>query len=178
MPVKITQRIDHLFRYIKFVLGSAGGNKINRVLTESWILEKVLKSLENGNKVWKMVKSLEFFFFFQSYNKFISDFLFCFGQILFSLNCMMKGALFIPAFLKVSIVHLVWKKKLLFWKKGWKKFWILDQKICMNPEQKKLMYYSLLSLKIISFVLFPKALMPSLNYNNIEIGLLAWINYI
>ena len=124
---------------LNFILGSAGGNKINRVLTESWILEKVLKSLENGNKVWKMVKSLEFFFFFQSYNKFISDFLFCFGQILFSLNCMMKGALFIPAFLKVSIVHLVWKKKLLFWKKGWKKFWILDQKICRNPEQKKLM---------------------------------------
>ena len=159
-----------------------GGNKISRVLTESWILEKVLKfaqqfskpgkSLENGNKVWKNGKK-SWVFFFQSNNKFISDFLFCFGQILFSLNCMMKGALFIPAFLKVSIVHLVWKKKLLFWKKGWKKFWILDQKICMNPEQKKLMYYSLLSLKIISFVLFPKALMPSLNFNNIEIGLLA-----
>ena len=44
----------------------------------------------------------------------------------------------------------------------------------MNPEQKKLiLYYSLLSLKIISFVLFPKALMPCLNFNNIEIGLLA-----
>ena len=37
--------------------------------------------------------------------------------------------------LKISVDHLplVWKKKLLFWKKVWKKTWILDPKICTNP---------------------------------------------
>ena len=143
-------------------------------MKKSWNLPSSFLNLE---KVWKMeiksgkmVKSLEFFF---SKQQQIYKWFF----VLFWSNLIQSQLYdersFIPAFLKVPIDHLVWKKKLLFWKKGWKKFWILDQKICMNPEQKKLMYYSLLSLKIISFVLFPKALMPSLNFNNIEIGLLA-----
>ena len=171
---------------LNFILGSAGGNKINRVLTESWILEKVLKfaqqfskpgkSLENGNKVWKNGKK-SWVFFFSKLQQIYKWFFVLFWSNLIQSQLYDERS-FIPAFLKVSIDHLVRKKKLLFWKKGWKKFWILYQKICMNPEKKKLMYYSLLSLKIISFVLFPKVLMPSLNFNNIEIGLLAWINYI
>ena len=37
--------------------------------------------------------------------------------------------------LKISIDYLpwAWKKKLLLWKKVWKKTWILDPKICTNP---------------------------------------------
>ena len=36
------------------------------------------------------------------------------------------------------------------------------------------MYYSLLSLKIISFVAFPQASQPSMNLNLIEIGVFPW----
>ena len=149
-------------------------------MKKSWNLPSSFLNLE---KVWKMeiksgkmVKSLEFFFFSKLQQIYKWFFVLFWSNLIQSQ--LYDERSFIPAFLKVSIDHLVWKKKLLFWKKGWKKFWILYQKICMNPEKKKLMHYSLLSLKIISFVLFPKALMPSLNFNNIEIGLLAWINYI
>ena len=90
---------------------------VTRVRTELWILKKVLKfgqqfsrprkSLKNGDKVWKTVKSLEFFFLqLQKWN------LFCFGQILFNLDLMFavhSEKNFIPAFFKkwkVCIDHL------------------------------------------------------------------------
>ena len=72
---------------------------ICRVHTESWILEKVLKfaqqfsrpgkSLENRDKVWNMVKSLEYF---QSNNCFLSEFFYCFCQTLFSLGLVRSSA--------------------------------------------------------------------------------------
>ena len=79
---------------------------VTRVRTELWILKKVLKfgqqfsrprkSLKNGDKVWKTVKSLEFFFLqLQKWN------LFCFGQILFNLALMFavhREKNFVPAF--------------------------------------------------------------------------------
>ena len=142
-------------------------------MKKSWNLPSSFLNLE---KVWKNGKK-SWVFFFSKLQQIYKWFFVLFWSNLIQSQLYDERS-FIPAFLKVFIDHLVWKKKLLFWKKGWKKFWTLDQKICMNPGQKKLMYYSLLSLKIISFVLFPKALMPSLNFNNIEIGLLAWINYI
>ena len=93
----------------------------DRVLTESWILEKVLKfsqqfsrpekSLENKDKVWKNGKN-SWVFFFQSYSKcFISEFFFFFVLVEsystspVRLHCVMKKS-FVPAFFKVSINHL------------------------------------------------------------------------
>ena len=108
-------------------------------------------------KSGKMVKSLEFFFskLQQIYKWFF---------VLFWSNLIQSQLYdersFIPAFLKVSVDHIVWKKKLLFWKKRLKKVLSFGSKNLYEPWTKKLMYYSLLSLKIISFVLFPKALMP------------------
>ena len=64
------------------------------------------------------------------------------GQILFNLTHMPAEhheKSVVPAFLKVSIDHLFdnlesGKKKLLFWEKVWKKSWILDRDIFINPE--------------------------------------------
>ena len=89
----------------------------DRVRTESWILEKVLKfsqqfsrpekGLENKDKVWKNGKN-----FVQSYSKyFISEFFFFFVLVEsystspVRLHCVMKKS-FVPAFFKVSINHL------------------------------------------------------------------------
>ena len=100
----------------KFAVGHSWD--LNRVCTESWILEKVLKfaqqfsrlgkSLENRNKVWKkMVKSLEVFWKLEQVH-YKSNF-FPVGQIVFNFTCMFavhrwKG--FVSGFFKVYIDHL------------------------------------------------------------------------
>ena len=90
-----------------------------------------------------MVKSLEFFFFFQSYNKFfISEFDFVlvksYSILPVCLQCTMKKALFLH-FCKISIDHLFDNlesgNELLFWKKVWKKSCSLDLKFGMNPAK-------------------------------------------
>ena len=45
---------------------------------------------------------------------------------------------FIPAFLKVSIDHLVWKKKLLFWKKRLEKVLNFGSKNLYEPWTKEI----------------------------------------
>ena len=148
-------------------------------MKKSWNLPSsflnLSKSLENGNKVWKNGKK-SWVFFFQSYNKFISDFCFVllksysvstvWWKELYS--CIFKGLYWSPSL----------EKEIIVLEKRLEKVSNFGSKNLYELWTKKLMYYSLLSLNIISFVLFPKALMSSLNFNNIEIGLLAWINYI
>ena len=87
-------------------------------------------------KSGKMVKSLEFFFFFLSYSKcFTSEFFFVlvksFSILSVRLQCIIEKS-FVPVFFKVSIDHSVDKpesgkrNKLLLWKKSTKslEFWI------------------------------------------------------
>ena len=84
-------------------------------------------------KSGEMIKSPEFL----SYNKCF----FGFRQILFNLthrSAEHREKSFVPAFFKVSFDHVFdnlesGKKELLFWKKVWKKSWILDPEICTNP---------------------------------------------
>ena len=80
------------------------------------------------------------FFSFQSYNEcFISDV----GQILFSLAhsfAVHHEKRFVLAFFKVSVDHDVFdnlesgKSRFLFWKKVWKKSWILDLKSLLTQQ--------------------------------------------
>ena len=52
------------------------------------------------------------------------------------LQCIMKNASFLPCYglLITYLIILSLGKKILFWKKVWKKSWILDPKICTNTE--------------------------------------------
>ena len=96
---------------------------MDRVHTESWILEKswhLPSNFPDLEKVWeieiktgKMVKSLEFFSELQ--------------QVLYKWICFSFWSNHPFDNLESG------KKKLLFRKKVWKKFWILDPKICTNP---------------------------------------------
>ena len=107
---------------------------IIRVRTEAWILEKVLKfarqfsrpgkSLENEDKVWENDKK-SWVFFSKLFILVKSYSIWPFTHVAHHEKS------FLSAFLKVPVDHLVWKKKLLFWKKSW----ILDPKVCMNPDE-------------------------------------------
>ena len=82
-----------------------------------------------------MVKHVEIFF--QIYNKCLvsENFLVLdksYSISLVFLQCLLKNTSFIH-FLRSFLITLSVEKELLFWKKVWKKSWILDPKICMNP---------------------------------------------
>ena len=108
----------------------------NRVRAESWILEKVLKicpaifqtgkRLENGDKVAGNGKKSWGVLFSKLQQVLYKWNIFLFGQILFNLaqvtfQCIMKRALFLRflrSLLLPYLITLVWRKKLLFWKKS------------------------------------------------------------
>ena len=105
---------------------------IDRVRTESWIFEKVMKcaqqfstpgkSLENGDKVWKNGYRSWVFFFKATRSalemKFSS---FCSNVSHSNLPVCLQRTMkkLCSCILKISVDHLpwVWKKKLLLWKK-------------------------------------------------------------
>ena len=87
------------------------------------------KSLENGDKVWKEIKSLVVF-----QEKELKWFFFPFGKI-FVAHHKKKN---LPAFFKVYIDHLFDNlesgiRNYCFGKKVWKKSSILEPKICTKP---------------------------------------------
>ena len=78
----------------------------------------------------KTVKNLEVFFFKATTSAFRSEFLFQFGQILYSISPVhlqhtVKKALFLCSLRSLLITYLITlsleKKKFLLWKKVWKK---------------------------------------------------------
>ena len=93
-------------------------------------------------KDWKCGKKV-FSFFFQSYNKcFTSEFFFFvlvmsysiwpFFCCIFALH---HEKSFVLAFLRSVLI--IWKRKLLFWNKVWKKSWILYSNLCTNSGNTK-----------------------------------------
>ena len=90
------------------------------------------KSLEK----WSM---MVLSFFFKATTSALEVNLFRFVQILFiqitTYVCSVQWKNRCSCILEVSVDYLpwAWKKKLLLWKKVWKKTWILDPKICTNP---------------------------------------------
>ena len=108
----------------------------HRVRTESWILKKVLKFVQlfsrpgKSLKSGKMIKSHEFFFFF----------VFFFDSYSTSSACLQRCAprkklcsYVLRSLLITCLITVSLEKEVIVWKKFWKKSWILDPKICVNP---------------------------------------------
>ena len=99
-----------------------------------------IRSFEFFKKFWK---SLGFFFLATTFYSVINDFFFVLFRsysISASYVCSVSWKKRCFAFLKVYIDHLFDKLESgkinkLFWKKVWKKSWMLDPKICTNPVQ-------------------------------------------
>ena len=117
-----------------------------RVHTESWILAQQFSRHE---KVWKieiksgkMGKSLEFFSKLQQAG-FICNYFFSFWSNLTQFS----PYVCVPALFKVSIDHLFNNlesgKEIIVLEKVWKKSWILDPKICTNPQACCICYFLL-----------------------------------
>ena len=107
-----------------------------RVLTESWILEKVLKFAQQFSRVksWKNGKKSGVFF--QSYNKCFTIDFFSFWSNLIQFRpyvCSASCKKLCSRLLMNYLITLSLEKKLLFWKKVWKKSRILDPNICTKP---------------------------------------------
>ena len=88
-----------------------------------------------------MVKRLLKVFFFESYNKWIFFMLVQSYSISpVCVQCIMERALFLHYFFIISIDHLFdhlnwfWRKEKIVLEKVRKKSWILDPKICVNPD--------------------------------------------
>ena len=131
----------------KFAVGHSWD--LNKVCTESWILEKVLefaqqfsrlgKSLEKRVKVWKkMVKSLEVFWKLEQ--DFTSEIFFLlvksYSILPVCLQCIIEKGLFLVFLRSILITYLITlrlEKEIIVLEKVWKNSWILDPKICTNP---------------------------------------------
>ena len=130
--------------WVTFCRSYAQGSYISlEFLRKHWNLPSNFPNLE---KVWrmetksgKMVKSLEFIFIGTASK---GSFIFFWSNHIQScpyiLLCIVRKALSLFFLRSVLIrylitLSLIWKKKLLFWKKVWKRSWILDPKICTNP---------------------------------------------
>ena len=120
-----------------------------RVCTESWILEKVLKfaqqfsrpgkSLVNGDKVRRNGKKSWAFFQAKTsalYVIFLKILVKSYSISPKSLQCIMKTVVFLhflQSLLITCLITLSLQKKIIVLEKVWKKSWISDPKICMNP---------------------------------------------
>ena len=113
----------------------------------SWKSLEVCPAIfQTWKKSGKMLKSLEFFFFFSNLQQELYKwFFFSFWSNLIQSSPYVFTAswkIFVPAFFKVCINHLFdnlesGKRNHCFGKKVSKKSWILDPKICTNPVYSK-----------------------------------------